>query len=98
MLLNFTNAKVTKKTRNAIESTTFLCNSYVFRVLYLFRQKAIPPLFLLTKIGANSMKRRSFTDFAPTLHRLWYGGSAKDLPCHYLLNIEDYSSSLFIRL
>ena len=70
MLLNFTNAKVTKKTRNAIESTTFLCNSYVFRVLYLFRQKAIPPLFLLTKIGANSMKRRSFTDFAPTLHRL----------------------------
>ena len=26
----------------------------------------------------NSMILRSFTDFAPTLHRLWYGGRAKE--------------------
>lgn len=63
MLLNFTNAKVIKIRDNAIESPTFLCYSYVFHVLYLFRQKAIPPMFLLTKLDEN-----------PFLHRLWYGG------------------------
>ena len=34
----------------------------------IFRSSSVP----------NSMLLRSFTDFAPTLHRLWYGGRAKD--------------------
>ncbi len=34
----------------------------------IFRSSSVP----------NSMFLRSFTDFAPTLHRLWYGGRAKD--------------------
>ena len=84
MLLNFTNAKVIKIRDNTIESQTFLCYSYVFHVLYLFRQKAIPPMFLLTKLGANSMKIRSFTDFGTEE----CGGSTKDLPFYFLLNMR----------
>ena len=88
MLLNFPNAKVIKIRDNAIESTTFLCYSYVFHVLYLFRQKAIPPMFLLTKAGANSMKIRFFNDFAPTLVRRKSEGSTKVLPFYFLLNMR----------
>ena len=36
---------------------------------------ALAPMCFLTKLGANSVKLLFPTDFAPTLHRLWYGGS-----------------------
>ena len=36
------------------------------------------PLSLLSKLAEAPMINRTFTDFAPTLHRLWYGGRAKD--------------------
>ena len=36
------------------------------------------PLFLVSKLAEAPMINRTFTDFAPTLHRLWYGGRAKD--------------------
>ena len=35
------------------------------------------PLSLLSKLAEDPMINRTFTDFAPTLHRLWYGGRAK---------------------
>ena len=38
---------------------------------------AIPPLFLRTKLGEALIPNGIFTDFAPTLHRLWYGGRAE---------------------
>ena len=34
--------------------------------------------FLRTKLGATPIEKRSSTDFAPSLHRLWYGGRAKE--------------------
>ena len=37
-----------------------------------------PSFFLRSSSVPNSMILRSYTDFAPTLHRLWYGGRAKD--------------------
>jgi len=37
-----------------------------------------PSSFLRSSSVPNSMILRSFTDFAPTLHRLWYGGRAKE--------------------
>ena len=37
-----------------------------------------PSFFLRSSSVPNSMLLRSFTDFAPTLHRLWYGGRAKE--------------------
>ena len=37
-----------------------------------------PSFFLRFSSVPNSMILRSFTDFAPTLHRLWYGGRAKE--------------------
>ena len=44
-----------------------------------FRYKSVaPPLFLRTKVDAAPIEKRSSTDFAPTLHRLWYGGRAKE--------------------
>ena len=36
---------------------------------------AFPSLILRFSSVPNSMLLRSLTDFAPTLHRLWYGGS-----------------------
>ena len=39
---------------------------------------AFPSLILRFSSVPNSMLLRSFTDFAPTLHRLWYGGRAKE--------------------
>ena len=36
------------------------------------------PLSLLSKLAEAPIINRTFTDFAPTLHRLWYGGRAKD--------------------
>ena len=88
MLLNFTNAKVIKKRGNTIESTTFLCYSYVFHVLYLFRQKAIPPMFLLTKLEETPVLHRLCTDFAPTLVRRKSEGSTKVLPFYFLLKMR----------
>ena len=35
-------------------------------------------LFLLCKLAEDPIMNRTFTDFAPTLHRLWYGGRAED--------------------
>ena len=35
------------------------------------------PFFLPTKLDAPPLLHRICTDFAPTLHRLWYGGRAK---------------------
>ena len=37
-----------------------------------------PSFFLRSSSVPNSMILRFFTDFAPTLHRLWYGGRAKE--------------------
>ena len=37
------------------------------------------PLFILhTKLGEAPLYNRPFTEFAPSLHRLWYGGRTKD--------------------
>jgi hypothetical protein len=35
----------------------------------------LPPLFLRTKLAEAPIQNGIFTDFAPTLHRLWYGGT-----------------------
>ena len=38
----------------------------------------LPPLFLRTKLAEAPIQNGIFTDFAPTLHRLWYGGRTKE--------------------
>ena len=35
-------------------------------------------MFLRTKLDETLVVYRSFTDFPPTLHRLWYGGSTEE--------------------
>ena len=35
-------------------------------------------MFLPTKLDEGPIQNRFFTDFPPTLHRLWYGGRAKE--------------------
>ena len=37
------------------------------------------PLMLRAKLGEPPFYNGIFTDFAPTLHRLWYGGRALSL-------------------
>ena len=51
-------------------------------------KSVVPPFCLPTKLDANPILHRGFTDFAPTLHRLWYGGRTKaqrifKRPCTY---------------
>ena len=43
-----------------------LCSSYVTL------------MFLLTKLDEALILNGIITDFAPTLHRLWYGGETKE--------------------
>ena len=38
----------------------------------------VTPICLRTKLDAPPLLHRLCTDFAPTLHRLWYGGRAKE--------------------
>ena len=42
------------------------------------------PLFLRTKLDDPSLYNRLSTEFAPTLHRLWYGGTTEDHRRHNL--------------
>ena len=45
--------------------------------LFFLCSSAIPPLFLRTKLGETPIRNGIITDFAPSLHRLWYGGRAE---------------------
>ncbi len=38
----------------------------------------LPPLCLRTKLDDPPLLDSIFTDFAPTLHRLWYGGTREE--------------------
>ena len=45
--------------------------------MFFLSSSVIPPLFLRTKLDEALIPNGIFTDFAPTLHRLWYGGRAE---------------------
>ena len=50
----------------------------IFYLLFFKSNFAVSPLILCTNPDEVPITNRSPTDFAPTLHRLWYGGRAKD--------------------